>query len=221
MRNLGRGNTGDDVSMLQNFLRNAGDLHDASSTGFFGDATEHALGQWQVRMGIATSGDAITSGFGFLGPKTREMLMRQCKELLGYKNNAGGNASTSPFTGGTQPAPTCVLFADKTTIAVGATAILVWDSKNATSASSVTGERGPAHGYIRVTPTETTTYLKKVYGAGGEGSCTITVTVASTTPNPTPKVVFNIDLGHVFSLMGSGVAAVMDGYLSLFGMSLE
>jgi hypothetical protein len=102
----------------------------------------------------------------------------------------------------------------------------MWESRNATSSSSsVAGVQGPANGSIVVAPTETMTYLKRVYGPAGEGQCTTTVMVGTdTTPAAEQTVVVvptTLDVGKVFSLMGSGMAAVMDGYLSLFGLSLE
>ncbi len=101
----------------------------------------------------------------------------------------------------------------------------MWDSKNATYASSVNGDKGPVRGSIKVAPTETTTYVKRVYSPTGEGQCTATIMVGEdTTPAAEQKVVIvptTLNIGRVVSLMGSGMAAVMDGYLGLFGMSLE
>jgi hypothetical protein len=121
--------------------------------------------------------------------------------------------------------PNCVLKASTGSVAAGAAVTLYWESKHATYASSVTGEQGPTQGSIIVNPQVTTTYLKKVYDdKGNMGQCTRTVEVRDTTPASEPKVVMvptKIDFGHILSLMGDGMASVMDGYLSLFGLSLE
>lgn len=220
-RNLSKGSSGEDVLRLQAYLEQTGDLT-ASTTGYFGEKTEAALKMWQARMKIASSGDASTTGFGFLGPRTRNAIMTHCKELMDKKS---GNASSASSTIDATKAPTCVLRANKEVVANGGEVVLYWDSKNATYASSASGEKGPVYGSVKVMPTETTTYAKKVYGPGGEGQCTVTITVGEdTTPAAEIKVVMmpiGIDFGRVFSLMGSGMAAVMDGYLSLFGLSLE
>lgn len=228
-RALGRGSNGDDVMQLQNFLHMTGDFVNASTTGFFGPATERALQEWQARVGVVKDGDAATTGFGALGPKTRGMIMVHCKEMQDGRPSMG--TSTNPMSGGAYgtndatTTPSCTLTANKTSIQAGETIELVWNSKNALYASSVGGGQGPVHGMIRVSPTETMTYLKHVYNNVGQGDCTITIMVGDdVTPAAEKKVVIvptTIQMGHVISLMGSGMAAVMDGYLSLFGMSLE
>ncbi len=228
-RTLTRGSQGDDVAQLQGILKQSGDFANASTTGYFGPATERALQQWQSRQGVVSSGDSSSTGYGAVGPKTREALMKICKEVVGIGNgndNHGNTGSTTPFGNGATTSPTCVLRANKSAIRVGESVTLIWESRNATSSSSsVTGVRGPANGSIVVAPTETMTYLKRVYGPAGEGQCITTVMVGTdTTPAAEQKVVVvptTLDVGKVFSLMGSGMAAVMDGYLSLFGLSLE
>jgi peptidoglycan hydrolase-like protein with peptidoglycan-binding domain len=224
-RNLKRGSTGEDVSALQQFLQKTGDFAAASTTDFFGPATEKALQQWQARMGVVNQGDSDSTGFGALGPKTREMIAMHCNPV----GDQGGQAGPSPATSSAQPAgmnaaPVCTLRASKNAVQSGEQVTLTWESKNATWASSVSGDKGPVRGSITVSPTETMTYLKRVYGPGGEGQCTTTVTVGDdATPTAEVKVVIaspSINVGQILSLMGSGMAAVMDGYLSLFGMSL-
>ncbi len=208
-RNLGRGSSGDDVERLQMFLQKTGDLV-ASSTGFFGPVTEQALQKWQARMQLATSGDPVSTGFGALGPKSREFLMAHCNGMA---------TSTSAMPG----APVCFLRANKSTVAAGDSVVLRWESKNATWASSADGSRGKPNGSIEVKPTETTTYIKHVYNDTAQADCTVTVTVGDgSTATPTEKVVQapSLNFGHLFSLMGSGAAAVMDGYLSLFNLGL-
>ena len=83
-RSLQRGDSGDDVAQLQDFLQGTGDLT-ASSTGFFGEKTELALRLWQARAGVVASGTPQTTGFGLFGPRTRTLLMQQCKGVPAQK----------------------------------------------------------------------------------------------------------------------------------------
>jgi peptidoglycan hydrolase-like protein with peptidoglycan-binding domain len=228
MRNLRRGSSGDDVHQLQNFLLNSGDLDTGTTTGFFGEKTERALQNWQARMGVANSGDANSTGFGALGPKTRMIMMMKCKEGIGFNTHEG---TTSPRgddhqgTSTSQHAPVCTLSASKETISAGESVTLTWASQFATSASVAGGgTNGPTQGSIVVSPVQTTTYLKTVYGPAGQGTCTRQVTVASTTPVVQQQIVMNDDstnsdpfgIGQAVSLIGSGMAAVIEGYVSLF-----
>lgn len=78
-RTLQRGLTGVDVMNLQIFL-----AHDTTAaytgglTGYFGPATEAALQHWQAAHGIVSSGTALDTGFGVLGPKTRAAMQSNC-----------------------------------------------------------------------------------------------------------------------------------------------
>ncbi|TSC69503.1 MAG: hypothetical protein G01um101456_184 [Parcubacteria group bacterium Gr01-1014_56] len=222
MRNLNRGDQGEEVKRLQEHLKQTGDFDHATSTGYFGEKTEMALKRLQAREGVASGGDPSTTGFGALGPKTRQILMARCKGALDLGPNASSTRPKDTYNPSNKPV--CTLMASKQHIALGESVTLKWESKGATWASTMSGEKGEPNGSITLTPTETTTYLKLVYNATGtQSACTTTVEVGSTTPAATQKVVIVptiIDLGRIFSLMGSGMASVMDGYLSLFGLSL-
>lgn len=75
---LQKGDSGDDVKDLQNFLIQEG-LLDSGATGFFGTLTETAVKEWQGSHGI--------SPIGIVGPATR-MAMANC----------GGSGSTGSGT---------------------------------------------------------------------------------------------------------------------------
>ncbi len=107
-----RGSMGDDVTQLQDFLQQTGDLALGSTTNFFGPATERALQAWQARMGLANNGDASSTGFGAVGPKTRAAIMMHCKE----KHQDGQASSTQPLGASNTGSPVCVLKASKTSI---------------------------------------------------------------------------------------------------------
>ncbi len=68
-RNLTRGQSGDDVRGLQEFLSAEGFLN-ASATGFFGPATAQAVAKWQTKNNI--------SAIGSFGPMSRERIKIWC-----------------------------------------------------------------------------------------------------------------------------------------------
>ena len=56
-----------EVSKLQQFFG-------ITPTGYFGPMTEEAAQNWQSSHGIVSSGSPDTTGYGFVGPKTRDAL---------------------------------------------------------------------------------------------------------------------------------------------------
>lgn len=202
-RTLKKGAVGEDVAKLQEFLKQSGDFKELATSTYFGSLTEAALMNWQMRMQIATSGDAQTTGFGALGPKTRGFMQMNCAS----SNSARGelNATYSSTT------PVCILRADKTEVTSGTSVTLSWESKNATYAGSATGEQMPPQGSLTVTPTETTEYVKKVYGPSGEGACSVKVEVTGS-QTKTRKIVFNplAPMNDMFRDMQLGAAVVSE-----------
>lgn len=73
-RNLGRGSEGQDVIALQTYLISRGFLSADSNTGFFGPLTEEAVRAFQRAENIVSSGTPKTTGYGSVGPQTREKL---------------------------------------------------------------------------------------------------------------------------------------------------
>src|ERR1700722_5245354 len=53
--NLTLGSSGGDVTSLQNYLINKGDLIGTSATGYYGYLTASAVGQLQISLGIVSS----------------------------------------------------------------------------------------------------------------------------------------------------------------------
>jgi peptidoglycan hydrolase-like protein with peptidoglycan-binding domain len=72
-RVLLRGMSGDDVRVLQEELKTRG-LFSGDATGFFGPLTEQAVQSLQRVLGIVSSGDATTTGYGIVGPLTQKGL---------------------------------------------------------------------------------------------------------------------------------------------------
>ena len=211
-RSLSRGDSGDDVSNLQNLLHDAGFLN-ASSTGYFGPMTEDALQKWQEHEGVVAAGIATSTGSGMFGPRTREHLMMACKAA------ASSTAVGSTTANGSGQAPTCSLTANNDHISAGDTVTLTWSSTNAVWASTADGQQGSTAGSVSVTPEETTTYVKRVYNAGGEGACTTTVLVGNdTTASPDAHVVMSpaINVASAISAVSVGLNVLWEEYLGLF-----
>lgn len=72
---LNYGAIGDEVKALQDALKIDGEFSTAvPSSGFYGTITIAAVQKFQKKYGIATSGTPWTTGYGRVGPKTREQL---------------------------------------------------------------------------------------------------------------------------------------------------
>ncbi len=87
------GASGGAVSLLQQFLKAAGDYAYPEITGYFGVATQSALQRYQARSGIVASGSPRTTGYGVAGPRTRERIQA---------DSCGSASSPAPAL----PAPT-------------------------------------------------------------------------------------------------------------------
>jgi peptidoglycan hydrolase-like protein with peptidoglycan-binding domain len=67
--------TGGQVSELQRFLARDKTIYpEGLVTGYYGPLTEAAVQRWQARNNIVSSGDANTTGYGVVGPKTRAKI---------------------------------------------------------------------------------------------------------------------------------------------------
>ena len=81
--NLERGDrdsqTAFEVTMLQQFLSQDTQIYpEGEITGYFGPATERAVQRFQVRHGIVTQGDYDSTGYGRVGPRTRQAIRNSC-----------------------------------------------------------------------------------------------------------------------------------------------
>lgn len=211
VRNLKRGEKGEDVKKLQEYLQTTGDFKEKID-GTFGPATEEAVKKIQARYKIISSGDATSTGYGAIGPRTRTILVAHCKALFEKKVQGQGTSATSNVA-----APTCTLTVDKSEVTSGEQVTLTWTSTNATRASMPGGTKGPAHGSLNLAVTETSTFQKRVFGPGGEGTCTATVTVTGDTSAPETKVVTNV-VDKAFTSVGQTLAAAITAYFGFFGV---
>src|SRR3989344_4029614 len=76
-RSLGLGASGSDVANLQGYLAQEGYFR-GNVTAYFGPITQAALQSWQAQNGIVSGGSPQTTGWGVLGPKTREFFRVRC-----------------------------------------------------------------------------------------------------------------------------------------------
>ena len=97
-RQLERGMSGQEVRELQQFLNKAGFTVASTGAGspgneteFFGPATEAAVKKYQSSMGIVSSGDPQSTGYGRVGPRT-------LKSLQGYMTSSFAPGSLVQFT---------------------------------------------------------------------------------------------------------------------------
>jgi peptidoglycan hydrolase-like protein with peptidoglycan-binding domain len=104
-RTLNRGMDGADVRDLQVFLKARG-LLDADATGFFGPLTETAVRAFQKNEGIVSSGDAASTGFGAVGPKTRARIAALCADKPEPEKSVA--PKVCPATSPQQSASTCL-----------------------------------------------------------------------------------------------------------------
>lgn len=81
-RNLSFGSRGSDVIELQTFLIAQGDLATGNNTGYFGRMTEAAVKSWQAKNGVVSNGTPSTTGYGFVGPKTRAKVANLCGDTV-------------------------------------------------------------------------------------------------------------------------------------------
>ncbi len=71
-----------EVSKLQKFLAQYSNIYpEGNITGFFGPSTERAVQRWQAQNGVVSSGSPETTGYGVVGPKTREAINKLCGKV--------------------------------------------------------------------------------------------------------------------------------------------
>src|SRR3989338_5719950 len=91
-KNLALGSRGAEVTELQTFLTSLG-LLASEPTGYYGVLTQAAVQAYQRQNNIVSSGSPSTTGYGAVGPKTRNFIV-QSRQGGGIDAN-GGAAETS------------------------------------------------------------------------------------------------------------------------------
>jgi len=87
--NLLQGMSGSAVTSLQQFLIKNGHASFSQPTGYFGPATQAAIESFQKQKNIVLTGSPATTGFGMVGPRTRQLI----KELTCVGGSGTGSAS--------------------------------------------------------------------------------------------------------------------------------
>lgn len=140
-RVLAREAQGEDVRSLQEFLIREGNLAAGNATGYFGPLTEAAVRAWQAEQAIVSSGDAATTGFGVVGPKTRAAIQAAC--------SIGGSSTPTQNQAPEAQVPSAAAIAIPPSITVsapregsiaasGGTLRIAWQSTNAPVNARVT-----------------------------------------------------------------------------------
>ena len=80
LRSLFRGLRHADVAVLQRLLIREGFLSSGNDTSFFGPLTENAVRNFQCTHNIVCGGSAYATGWGRVGPRTREKLEERADE---------------------------------------------------------------------------------------------------------------------------------------------
>lgn len=70
-----------EVSRLQWCLSKTGDYDYDEITGYYGEVTERAVQKFQSRFNIVSSGNAISTGFGRVGPRTLTFINKYCQGI--------------------------------------------------------------------------------------------------------------------------------------------
>lgn len=78
-RTLELGVEGTDVLALQEFLRGSAD-YTGDLGGYFGQLTQAAVKRFQSAQGIVSNGNAESTGYGVVGPKTRAAIAAFCAQ---------------------------------------------------------------------------------------------------------------------------------------------
>lgn len=73
--------TDGEVSELQRFLDQLGHFMYPDITGYYGSVTEGAVQKYQAENNIVSSGSPETTGYGVVGPQTRESFQTRCDDV--------------------------------------------------------------------------------------------------------------------------------------------
>lgn len=86
------GSSGASVTALQTYLAADPSIYpEGIVSGYYGALTQAAVGRWQAKNGIVSSGSPSTTGFGSVGPRTAAAMAASC---------SFGSASNNPVVGG-------------------------------------------------------------------------------------------------------------------------
>lgn len=172
-----------EVTKLQQFLARDPSIYpEGRITGFFGPATQRAVQRWQKSRGIVSSGDPDSTGYGFVGAKTR-MAIRCGVDLSVMYPITNTEPKQDPWVDPAKPA--CTLTSSSQSVTLGQQFVLSWTSKNASSATL-----DPTYGSVPVNGSQQVAiggagsgsgskFTLSVSGPNGTATCQTSVSVAS------------------------------------------
>ncbi len=162
--------TNGEVSRLQNFLAQDSSIYPQGLiTGYFGPATESAVQRWQSRHGVVSSGSPDTTGFGYVGPKTR--LAMSCQRSINIPTIAPTPTNAIPPSINQTYSPTIDLKVNGSdtfsqSVTENTPLNLSWTSSGVSDCDlvGVRATPGGSSGSIRVNPSGSGTYYASLNG---------------------------------------------------------
>ncbi len=116
-----KGDSGQSVVALQDFLAKSGVYSPSLITGYFGPATQAGVQRWQALNGVISYGTPATTGYGLVGPSTLRAMHRGCPGGI-YTGPSGSlNAGTSSSTPKTKTPKTSTIPVEKYELSVNPT----------------------------------------------------------------------------------------------------
>ncbi|MBI4088406.1 peptidoglycan-binding protein [Candidatus Kaiserbacteria bacterium] len=212
-RSLKSGDSGDDVSRLQQFLaRDSAVYPDALVTGYYGALTQSAVQRWQAKFNIVSSGTPDSTGYGVVGPRTAAAISIICAggSINGISgvggpssSPVGGFISVTPITGLAPLSVNVSATVNTTGSCAGATYTL--DFGDATPVQTIPVAAGNC-GQLQQT-------YQHIYQFGGTyrivlsaGSHSTTATITVTGPGASAGVNASTPAGTISSFVTSGTA---------------
>lgn len=184
---LRQGSTGEDVTRLQQFLALDTIVYpEGLATGYYGALTEAAVGRWQAKYNIVSSGTSETTGYGQYGPRTAALMAIKCQEIQssGVATQVGGFIKVFPISGAA-PLMVTVEATLNTTRSCGAATYTV----DYGDSSQVTNIPAPAGVCVEQKQTLTHvyqyggTYLVTLFAGGHKTQATVVVSGSQAPPN--------------------------------------
>ena len=188
-RVLRKGDSGEDVTRLQQFLAQDPLIYpERLVTGYYGSLTEAAVRRWQVQFNIVSSGSPETTGYGQVGPRTAATMAQRCALNGGSMGGSvGGFIKVTPISGN---APLAVsVEATVNTVNSCAGALYTVDWGDGTAPAQIVAPAGNCQQLVQT--------LRHTYQWGGTYQVVLsagahrtnaTVTVFGSTQPPTPPV---------------------------------
>jgi len=206
--------TNGEVTKLQQFLAQDSSIYPAGLiTGYFGPMTETAVQHWQARSGVVSSGSPGSTGYGYVGPRTRAAMSCGGSANSVIPNTTPTNTNPiqptpTPLPSPTptlSPVPSVYLYANPTSIISDGkpgTITLHWSSVNATYCNFEKSKLSPS-GSMVVSLSQTTTYTISCTGPGGTNSSNpVTVSFQLSQPSPTTDLKINSSDGPLAKTAG-------------------